>query len=242
MKMTEKAFARRLLLVFMTTAVIAYLSYSQTRRQRIESARAQIELLLSKSDKGPDKELGEVIDVDSSIGVPGVANGQISDPYGTLKGCYLFMATTNGVQGEDQRHSIGVYRAGQIVWMSDQLPGSENYGYITDEGFLATKDLNHQRKVDIVVYFSDATNPPSGYYLWVFSWDGKKGRCINQCDKNGETDITSTGSFDIVDVDNDGIDEIRSYDGKLKVNAIYSWNGKCYAEKTGPKRPHHQVK
>jgi hypothetical protein len=229
---------KRFLFITIVIVIVACVAYSQTRDQRIETAKTQIEMLLSAHKSGPYKELDEVIDIDSSIDVPGIANGKISNPYGTLSECYLFIATTEGTQGENQKHSIGVYRGSQIIWMSEQLPGSENYGYLTDEGFLTIKDLNRSGKVDIVVYFSDATNPPTGYYLWIFSWDGKQGKCINKCEKDGETSITSTGAFDIVDVDGDGIDEIRSYDQRAKVNALYYWNGKLYIEKSVISHPH----
>lgn len=224
---------RVLLFVLITLTFITFLSYSQTRKQRVRIARAQIEILLSKYKNGSYKEVGEVIDVDSSLGKKGVAEGKISDPYGTLKGCYLFMTTTKGEQwGRDRKHLIGIFKDSLIIWMSEQLPGSQDYGVtpIADEGFLATKDLNRRGKVDIVVYFSDGTNPPSAYFLWIFSWDGKIGKCINKCDKNGETIIASTGAFDVLDVDGDGIDELRSCSRDFKINAVYYWNDSLYVE------------
>ena len=228
---------RALMFCFVTLTFISLSTYSQARKQRVRTAGDQIEFLLSKHKDAPYKELGEIIDVDSSIGVPGIADGKISDPYSTLKRCYLFMATTEGVQGENRKHSIGIYRDGKILWMSEQLPGSENYGYMSDEGFLAVKDINHMGKVDIIVFFSDGTNPPSGYFLWIFSWDGKQGKCINECEKSGETSIASTGAFEVEDVDGDGIDEILSYDTDLNVNAVYHWNGDLYTRRSKNYRP-----
>jgi hypothetical protein len=225
---------KRVFLFFLTiVVVVSFSSYSQTSEQREQTAKSQIELLLANYKNGPYKEITELVDVDSSIGAKGISNGNISDPYGTLKGCYLFMATTKGGKwGDDQRHSIGIFKDSLIIWMSDQLPGSENYGYITDEGILATKDLNKMGMVDIVVYFSDGMNPPSSYYLWIFSWDGKNGKCINKCEKNGETSIASTGSFKVVDADGDGICEIRPYNKDSEINAIYYWNGDIYKKKS----------
>jgi hypothetical protein len=227
--------------------IITQPSYSQNRYERRDMARIRIDSLFS-SAKAIQFRTDEIIDVDSSIGESGIADGKITDPYGTLKRCYIFMATTDGEQGEDRKHSIGIYRDRQIIWTSGQLPGSEHYGYITDEGFLATKDLNRKGKVDIVVYFSDGTNPPSAYYLWIISWDGNKGEYINQRETNGATAITSNGAFEIADVDKDGIDEIRAFSGnddsvganglyKLKIDGIYKWNGSVYAlEKTKTKK------
>jgi hypothetical protein len=204
-----------------------FLVYSQTRKERIKAARVQMSTLLTSYANGP-YEVGEIVDVDSSLGVRGVANGKISNPYGTLNRCYLFTAK---VQGEDGKHIIGVYRDNQIVWISDQLSGSQNYGDL-DEGFLATKDLNRMSKVDVAVYFSDGMNPPSEYYLWIFSWDGSQGVCINQQESDGRTSMVSSGAFDIYDVDGDGKDEILSYGSDHKVNATYSWNGNLYGEWT----------
>jgi hypothetical protein len=222
---------RVLLFIIIAVTSLAYLSYSQAGGPRLRAARAQIELLLSKYKNGVYKEVGEVIDVDSSIGAPGVSNGRISDPYGTLKRCYLFLAATEEAGKDDRKRSIGVYRDNQIVWMSAQLPGSENYGYI-DEDFIATKDLSRTGKVDIVVYFSDGTNPPSEHYLWIFSWDGSKGKCINKCNKNGETSMVSSGAFEIIDVDGDGIDEIQSFTGEQKKGDTYYWNGSLYEKRS----------
>jgi hypothetical protein len=214
---------RVLLLIAIALTFCIFLTYSQTRKERVRIAKAQINTLLASYADGPYKASG-VIDVDSSIGVRKVADGKITNPYGALNRCYLFMARTQGGEG---KHIIGVYRDNQIVWMSEQLPGSENYGYL-DEEFIATKDLNRMGMVDIVAYFSDGTNPPSGYYLWIFSWDGSQGVCINKQESNGETSITSTGAFEIFDVDADGLDEIISFGSDYKSNNAYSWNGSLY--------------
>jgi hypothetical protein len=207
------------------------LTYSQTRKQRVRTARTQIEFLFSKYKDGVYKEVGKVIDVDSSIGVRGISDGRISNPFGTLNRCYLFLAATEKAGKDDRKRSIGIYRDNQIIWMSAQLPGSENYGYI-DEDFTATKDLSRTGNVDIVVYFSDGTNPPSEHYLWIFSWDDSKGKCINKCNKNGETSMVSSGSFEIVDVDGDGIDEIQSFTSELKKGDTYYWNGSLYEKRS----------
>src|SRR5436309_13518714 len=49
---------------------------------------------------------GEGIDVDSAIGDPSVSNGQIKDPYGTLRGCSLFLVRT--VQAHHPKHALGI--------------------------------------------------------------------------------------------------------------------------------------
>jgi len=228
-----------ILIVAIAITTTAYLSNSQNRKQRLKIARSQINAFFASTNNNHFRA-GEIVDIDSSIGKNGIANGNIFDPYGTLKRCYIFTAVSHEDGIDDVKYAIGVFRDSQIVWMSDMLPGSENYGYaILDEGFLATKDLNHMGKVDIAAYFSDGTNPPSGYYLWIFSWDGKKGKCINQQESDGSTSIAADVPFDITDVDGDGIYEVRAisyadtlndssfYD--LKIKSIYKWNGSVFA-------------
>ena len=214
---------RNILLIIIAMAFCVFLTYSQTRKERVRIARAQINTLLASYADGP-YTVGAIIDVDSSVGVRKVADGKITNAYGTLNRCYLFLART---QGEGGKHTIGGYRDNQIAWMSEQLPSSQDYGDL-DEGFLATKDLNRMGKTDIVVYFSDGTNPPSGYYLWIFTWDGSQGVCINKQETNGGTSIASTGAFDIIDVDGDGIDEIISFGSNNNANSAFSWNGSLY--------------
>jgi hypothetical protein len=218
-----------LIIIAWALSVLVSRTSCQTRHERLDAARSQIKTLLSKTAEAPYRELGELIDVDSSNGLPEIADGQITDPYGTLKRCFLYMATTQGEQGTTQKHSIGVYKDNQIIWNSGLLAGSENYGYITDEGFLATKDLTHTGKVAIVVYFSDGTNPPSDYYCWIFSWDGRRGTCINKCDADGETSITSSGAFLVRDIDGDGLDEIQSYSAAQSRADVYKWDGSLFS-------------
>jgi hypothetical protein len=228
-----------ILIVAIAITTTAYLSYSQNRKQRVKIARGQINAIFANTNNNHFRA-GEVVDIDSSIGKDGISDGNICDPYGTLKRCYIFTAVSHEDGSDDVKYAIGVFKDSQIVWMSDMLPGSEYYGYvIQDEGFLATKDLNRMGKVDIAAFFSDGTNPPSGYYLWIFSWDGKKGKYINQQESDGSTSIAADVPFDIADVDGDGIYEVRAiscadtlndssfYD--LKIKAIYKWNGSVYA-------------
>ena len=216
---------RVLLFIAIALFFIVTLTYSQTRMERVRTARTQINALLGSYVNGP-YETGGIIDVDSSIEASGIADGNIRDPYGTLNRCYLFTAKT---QGEETKRTIGVFRDNQIIWMSGQLPGSQDYGDL-DEDFFGTKDFNYDGKVDIAVYFSDGTNPPSTYCLWIFSWDGQQGLCINQQETSSGTVLTSSSIFDFYDVDGDGKDEIISYNSDQIANAVYSWNGILYGK------------
>jgi hypothetical protein len=230
-------FRETLLAIILVLVIAICKSYPQNLEKRVDSARVQIDTILSKTIKYKHYNVGEVIDVDSSIHNPGIEDGNISDPYGTLKQCYLFMAGVYDYTMAEEKCVIGIYKNHSIIWISGVLPGSQYYEFpIGDNGFQAVKDLNKMGKVDIAVYFSNGTNPPSEYYLWIFSWDGKKAKCINQLEKNGETSIASDGPFEIKDVDRDGIYDVISYSidnstsEGFKVNVIYKWNGSIYTD------------
>ncbi len=197
--------------------------FAQTFTDRRNAAMSGIDAALKTYEGGVFERAGDLVDVDSSINNPGIADGKIGDPYYTLKDCYLFMARTEQ-QGE---YAVGVYRADQIVWLSDSLPGSDTYGEF-DNGFLATMDMTRQGKVDIAAYFSTSSNPPVEAYLWIFSWNGSKGSRISQCNANGETAILSSGGFEVYDVDSDGIDEVLASSNGQRMNVVYSWNGSFY--------------
>ena len=204
-------------------------AFSQTRQERIHAARAQLNSLLATYDGGPYQRVGEIIDVDSSIGNSRVSDGNIRDPCGTLKHCYLFLVRTEGESGQ---YVIGIFKDSQIIWISGRLPGSENYGdyLLGDQGFLATNDLNRGNKVDIVAYFSENGAQPQGENAWVYSWDGSIAECINERDADGATTLESSCSFEIHDVDGDGVSEILGCGGGDTLGVVYSWNGNLYGQ------------
>ena len=213
----------RLIYSFILIILINFCSTAQSFNDRRDKAMTGIDAALETYDGGIYERVGNLVDVDSSINDPGIADGNIYNPYNTLTGCFLFMAKTI-ISG---KYVIGVYKKNSILWISDTLAGSEYYDNF-DNGFLASMDLNKQGDVDIAAYFSDRSNPPVEAYLWIYSWDGKNGKCINEKSSDGETEILSSGGFDIYDINSDGIDEILASSDGNKMNIDYSWNGSLY--------------
>lgn len=159
---------------------------SQSFGQSNDEVTTQLDNILNSYQGGMFERQGEIINVDSSIGNQGIANGLINDPYGTLKNCYLFIASTKAI---NKMYLFGVFKDNQILWNSDPLLGSENYDFIGSDGFIATNDINKVGKVDILISFSNNSNHPSVNFLWIYSWDGMNGVCINQILNDGTTSV-----------------------------------------------------
>ena len=144
----------------------------------------------------------------------------VSDPYNTLKDCYIFVAyVSSGVL-------VGVYRNGSIIWNTeaDISPG------VTDDIY-GTKDLNNDGNVEIMVsmYYGMRNSSQS---IWIFSWNGIAGSLLNEVKPYGEKSRSVIFSFDwftdILDTDGDGIMEIKGQDESTRKTKIYSWNGSKY--------------
>jgi hypothetical protein len=198
---------------------------SQDRNARIEAARHKIESLLLDFQNGAYHTVGEIVDVDSSIADSGIAFGNITDPYGTLKHSFLFLGQTKS----PAFFVVGIYRMEHIIWLSDSLEGDQ----YSDIGatFVATKDINKGGKVDILLSWQYGPNLESSD-MWIFSWDGTRGVCINdrEDDDMGSTRLHSysSGFAGVVDIDGDGIFEILGGSEQGKNDIVYSWNGQKY--------------
>ena len=133
-------------------------------------------------------------------------NGELSDPYGTLKGYVLFGA--DKTESFDDQHGImGLYRNGQIVWHSDSVLK----GYWG--GTFTIKDINQDGKVDMLVEWTPGMQLFSVRHLWIISWDGSAGTLINQIDPEGgnSTLVSEAGMFEILEIDSAGPACIRGY-------------------------------
>jgi len=89
--------------------------------------------------------------------------------------------------------------------------------------------MNLDGKVEII--FAAEIRGTSHQYddIWIFSWDGNSGYCLNAKDFEGNYIPLSMGfrKFSMDDLDGDGILEIRSHEKKDGTIA-WSWNGQAY--------------
>ena len=167
---------------------------------------------------------------------------EITDPYGTLKGCILFGAWRDP-QEEKERDSIvtGIFKGGQIIW--DDYPG-------TKAGFggtlLVSRDINNDCEVDIIAPRTDfnlMTREGSGITsLWILSWNGTRGRMINAIHPltSQSAIITTDDVYKFIDTKEKGVLAIRcliddvwqkyfpEYHPKSLPYITYSWNGTNY--------------
>jgi hypothetical protein len=166
-------------------------------------------------------------------------DNEITDPYNKLKGCTLFGASRYSVNGGDERNSIfGIYKNGNILWQTEPLITG------TFSHIFATSDINNDGEVEVLTAWGFA--PPFDIeFLWIFSWNGKIGKIINQIDQrdSSSTIISHMDMFKLVDSDKKGIMNIQcywksdkeDYDSWFPMNqsstkpwVTYFWNGSMY--------------
>jgi hypothetical protein len=160
---------------------------------------------------------------------------KIRDPYHTLSGCFIFLAS-------DAEHTyptlpgfIGIYeiKMDSILWLS--VPLSKHFSSGALGSVDGTGELNRDGKVEIIIGQAMGSLG-TDHQLWIFNWDGKDGRLITQLDNFGQPEIMYWGDkYDIKDVDGDGICEILGKwykdDNSEKMTTVtYSWNGSLYGK------------
>ncbi len=152
----------------------------------------------------------------------------ITDPYGTLENSYLFTANVNS------GGLIGIYKNNNLLWDSGPIVDlfNNNGGY----GIVGTMDLNNDSKVEIMANWDYGV---TGFIqnIWIFSWDGSQGQILNDTTKgrNENTFRSVIWSYsyvtEILDVDGDGVYEIKGVDRKnTDLAKLYSWNGSKYGD------------
>jgi len=175
----------------------------------------------------------------------------VTDPFGSLRGCIFFSARKSLDESGVETDSCitGVYKNGQIIW--DNYPGSKDcIGW----SILTAKDMNQDGQVDILTPSSSEdfsrTNGDNITFLSVLTWDGIRGRFINDVNTNPEDAggaaylrsklISEDGTFETLDADGDGIFEIRGQVGEdwledfpayrttTSPYVTYGWNGSKY--------------
>jgi hypothetical protein len=211
--------------IIIVLLIITNTLYSQTREQ--------IQTALQVYDGGKftidSTSSGYIIDVDASIGDDRIADGQIHDPYGTLRGCYLFIANTKDTAG--RTFAVGVFKNNAIIWMSDTLISDYR-----DGGFYATMDINNDSIVEILTTWL-VGNITLYEEMWIYSWNGSQGTRINARDESGHSEVDGLiRSLRLVDIDGDGIMEIQGDQGEMdsdggmniQETVSYGWNGSLY--------------
>jgi hypothetical protein len=172
------------------------------------------------------------IDVDQNLSNPDMTEGKIKDPYHTLSHCLIFFAGGVLDSNLDRPEGfIGIYRTDldSIIWRSDFVSRDFSYGDIVQ-----TDEINNDRKVEIIVV------QPSGSLgryeqIWIFNWDGKTGKLINQRGKDGTSSlfVLADPGYGLIDEDDDGIyeigGEIEDLNGNI-VDVMYRWNGSLYGK------------
>jgi len=175
-----------------------------------------------------------VVAVNQALGLIGgqVTECEIEDPYGTLNDCILFVAFDQIAYLPNSRRDstpciVGVSKGGSIKWYAHIY-----FDGITISEIYSTRDLNVDGTVDIVVECAFEMDRLSK--LYIFSWDGNVGTQINALDEYGSSVIEGYfHSYDLSDVDGDGIIEIRSLPRRVEDSmniGTWSWNGQYYGE------------
>ncbi len=226
-------------LILMSVAVWSVSQlHAQYRRGVVENDYARLQTLLDNIyGQGKYGEF-DIMNIDSTKN-PGSPEG-IEDPYGTLKGCYVFLAEGKLQPNEERpKGFIGIMKNGQIIWKSDTLVNCED---VVNAEIRDIRELNQDGKVDIVTIWQEGNRGDIGY-LWIFSWDGHSASVINDIDGDHRSKIVSVADeLEIVDLDGDGIKEITAQwrsetDPSVLIPITYSWNGQMYGKWSNPPQP-----
>ncbi len=143
---------------------------------------------------------------------------QFSDPYHSLKDCYIF-SDDFSIRG-NREAQIGIFKNSSIIWNSPAVIQNAT------GDIYSIQDLNRDGMVDIATRWkSGATG--EWEQLWIISWDGTSGHFINAYDQDGSSHITAqAGSFYLDDLDGDGIKEIVGNNAGNHI--VFRWNGANY--------------
>jgi hypothetical protein len=215
-------------LLLFAALIVSWFGFSSNLiSQNIDQIQSEIEGSLSSLANGRYALVGSIIDIDSASLEKWDYFDQISNPYHTLTGCFLFITRLrNDSVG---RYTIGVFKSNTILWMSDTLTGDYSSGNIS-----AVFDINRDGNVDIVTYWEHA-NDSNDYDMWIFSWDGVRGWAINDAAADGGSEINTY--CELGDMDGDGIYELvgeishfnEQGNETSRDNVIFKWNGTKYS-------------
>ena len=177
----------------------------------------QIRALLT-AKYGDVTNIGAIVDVNKEKNEYQQQGLPITDPYKTLKNCYLFTSKAN------DRGIVGIYKNNNLIWDSGPMAYDGN-----DHRIFGTMDLNNDGNVEILAVWDVGMQYPI-QNLWIISWNGLTGTIINRryhywLPEDQESEIyTYDYLTDLIDVDGDGILEIKgiNIENRDKIK-IYSW-------------------
>jgi hypothetical protein len=218
----------------------------QTIAERSINTDNQIKSLLS-TQLGGLFHIECLADMDSLYCSNWVASGLLGDPYGTLKHCFPFVVRLaqkdssgfeyiipGGNKYKDSLTVFGIFRDGQIVWMTTSIKAS-----IDEIGTIyGISDINQDGKVEIMIDWTEKTKGDDSN-LWIFTWDGMVAAPIFQIGENGISSLKNV--IKAVDLNGDGIMELlgeKGVDPENRSEVTYSWNGNKYG--LWPNPPDHQ--
>ena len=140
----------------------------------------------------------------------------MTDPYGTLRGCIIFWARprlseiSSTDNDPDDSTIVGIFRNGSIVW---NTPPICRGGFSEFTGSLfCSQDLNGDGQVEFAMLSEERDTGPV-QFMWIFSWNGSTGTIINQIDDGTHQSnlMSEANTFELIDPEGDGIFEIRGY-------------------------------
>jgi hypothetical protein len=144
-----------------------------------------------------------------------------SDPNGYLLNSIIFIATS----GFD-KYVFGVLKDSRIIWVSEILFSTFAVGYVGD-----IMDLNDDNSVEIIFSLNSGAKLEK-QSIYIVSYNGTSGAIISEQTSLGETSIHfELDSYEILDMDNDGIYEISFTEfNSSNEGEIYflNWNGVYY--------------
>jgi hypothetical protein len=181
---------------------------------------------------GAEYEVTCIINPDSAINNRLVADGAISNPYGTMSNCFIFVAQEQNSTLSSSHGVVGIYKNGTVFWHSATIV---NNSLCVGSSISATLDLNNDGKVEIVTsWFGGVRGDVER--LWIFTWDGTTGSLINAIDiKNESVLVSKASNFEYIDIDGNEVFEITGLwlenenDENLK-KIVYCWNGTQYGK------------
>ncbi|MEQ9036156.1 hypothetical protein [Gracilimonas sp.] len=211
--------------VVFSTVIWAQSDYFNQFKDPIET---QLEQSLNRA-----YTLEQVYEVNEFVGSTRVSTYPLDVPYGTLSDYVLFAArneTTNWV--------FGLFKNGAVEWHTPEAL------QCSDIKVYGSMDLNLDGQVDIMVNCALFGRDNFRGFMYIYSWNGIQAELISHIEntQGGAQNTIETyeaDSFGVLDLNGDGIMEIRGLDrDDPDQRSYWSWNGSAYGNwSTTPSPP-----